>query len=98
MTVGEVRRFLHEGRVEALATRDPIAIRLAHSRWEAISAALKDRAEDERVDLGAPAVGVKLAAEALGYTPQQVRKLIRERKLPAHKQGDQWRIPLKALL
>jgi excisionase family DNA binding protein len=98
MTIGEVRRLLHEGRVEALDTRDPIAIRLAHCRWEAITAALRDRTDDERVDLNAPAVGVKQAAEALGYTPQQVRKLIRERKLPAQKQGEQWRIPLKALL
>ena len=50
------------------------------------------------IDLSASTVGVKLAAEALGYTPQQVRKLIRERRLTAHKQGDQWQIPLRVLL
>lgn len=98
MTVADVRRQAHEGRVEALATRDPIAIRLAHGRWYAIDQLLANRDDDEIVDVNSLAVGVKLAAEALGYTPQQVRKLIRERRLAAHKEGDQWRIPLRALL
>lgn len=98
MTVSEVRRFAHEGRMEALATRDPIAIRLAHGRWHAVEQLLADRPDDEVVDLNTTAVGVKLAAEALGYTPQQIRKLIRERRLSARKDGDQWRIPLRALL
>lgn len=98
MTVAELRRYIQEGRVEALATRDPIAIRLAHGRWSAVEQILSQRPEDEVVDLSTAAVGVKLAAEALGYTPQQVRKLIRERRLAAHKEGEQWRIPLKDLL
>ncbi len=98
MTVGELRRFLQSERVEALDTRDPIAIRLAHGRWTALQAALKDRADEEIVDLNTATVGVKVAAEALGYTPQQVRKLIREHRIAAHKQGEQWHIPLKALL
>jgi excisionase family DNA binding protein len=98
MTAGELRRKLHLERVEALDTRDPIAIRLAHGRWTALQAAIKDRPDEEMVDLSAATVGVKVAAEALGYTPQQVRKLIRERRLTAHKQGEQWHIPLKALL
>lgn len=98
MTVADVKRWAHEGRLEALATRDPIAIRFAHGRWSAVEQLLGDLPDDELVDINAASVGVKLAAEALGYTPQQVRKLIRERKLMAHKQGDQWRIPLKALL
>ncbi len=98
MTAGEVRRYLKEGRVEALATRDPIAIRLAAGRWHVLEQALGDRPDEEVVDLEKVTVGVKLAAEALGYTPQQVRRLIRERKLMAEKQNDQWRIPIRALL
>lgn len=98
MTVADVRRFAHRGRMEALDTRDPIAIRQAHGRWVVVGQALADLHEDEIVNLNTATVGVKLAGEALGYTPQQIRKLIRERKLAAQKQGDQWRIPLKALL
>ncbi|MBA2363958.1 MAG: helix-turn-helix domain-containing protein [Chloroflexia bacterium] len=98
MTAGEVRRFLQAERIEALDTRDPIAIRLAHGRWSALEPAIRDHPDDVIVDLNVATVGVKLAAEALGYTPQQVRKLIREHRLAAHKKGDQWHIPLKALL
>ena len=46
MTVGEVRRMVQQDRAEALATRDPIAIRLAHGRWNAIEQALGDRPDD----------------------------------------------------
>lgn len=98
MTVAELRNFLHQERVEALASRDPIAIRLAGGRWNALQYVLAERRDDDLIDLGTATVGVKLAAEALGYTPQQVRKLIRERRLAAQKQGDQWHIPLRALL
>ena len=98
MTAGEVRRFLQAERIEALDTRDPSAIRLAHGRWSVREPTIRDRPDDAIVDLNAATVGVKLAAEALGYTPQQVRKLIREHRLAAQKKGDQWQIPLKALL
>lgn len=98
MTVADLRHFLQQERVEALATRDPIAIRLAGGRWTALQHVLGERPDTEVIDLEVATVGVKLAAEALGYTPQQVRKLIRERRLAAQKQGDQWHIPLKALL
>ena len=98
MTAGEVRRVVQQDRAEALATRDPIAMRLAHGRWHVVEQVLADRSDDEMIDLNSSTVGVKLAAEALGYTPQQVRKLIRERRLMAHKQGDQWQIPLRVLL
>ena len=98
MTVAELRQFLHDGRREALDTRDPLAIRFAHGRWTVVEEALKDRPDNEVLDLNSTTVGVKLAADALGYTPQQVRKMIRERRLSAQKEGDQWRIPLRALL
>ena len=98
MTVGELRSVLHAERREALDTRDPIAIRLAHGRWTALQQAIENRPDDEIVDLTNATVGVKVAAEALGYTPQQVRKLIREHRLAARKQGEQWQIPIKALL
>ncbi len=98
MTVGELRRLAHEGRIEALATRDPIAIRIAHGRWRVAEQALEGRPDDEVINLHTATIGVKLAGEALGYTPQQVRKLIRERKIAAQKQDDQWRIPLDAIL
>lgn len=98
MTVADLRHFLQQERVEALATRDPIAIRLAGGRWTALQNVLGERSDTDVIDLEVATVGVKLAAEALGYTPQQVRKLIRERRLAAQKHGDQWHIPLKALL
>lgn len=98
MTVGEAIRLAHEGRVEALATRDPIAIKLAHGRWDVVTQALAGMPEDEVIDPDKVAVGIKLASQALGYTPQQTRRLIRERKMTAYKENDQWRIPLSALL
>ncbi len=98
MTVAELKELAQSGRMEALATRDPIAIRMAQGRWRAVEAAILGRPDDEVLDLSSTAVGVKVAAEALGYTPQQVRKLIKERRLVAHKAGDQWRIPLRSLL
>lgn len=97
-TIGDLRQFLDQERAEALATRDPLAIRYAHDRWDVVYLALQGRSSDEVIDLNTLTVGVKLAAQALGYTPQQVRRLIRERKLAAQKEGDQWRIPLRALL
>lgn len=97
-TIAELQQFLDQERAEALATRDPLAIRFAHDRWEMVAAVLEGRNPDEVVDLNSVTVGVKRAAQALGYTPQQVRRLIRERKLAAQKEGDQWRIPLRALL
>jgi len=98
MQAAELRKLAQEGRVEALDTRDPIAIRMAHGRWQAVEHILADTPDDEIIDLSKTAVGVKVAADALGCTPQQIRKLIRERRLSAHKEGDQWRIPIRALL
>jgi uncharacterized protein (UPF0335 family) len=98
MMVRDLRRFLKDERAEALATRDPIAIRLTHGRWTALQQFVQDKPDEEIVDLNSATVGVKVAAEALGYTPQQIRKLIRERRLAAQKRGEQWHIPLKALL
>jgi len=98
MTVAELKHMLHKERMEAIATRDPLAIKYADSRWEVITQLIAGKKDDEELDLKRVTVGVKAASEVLGYTPQQVRKLIREKRLDAHKEGEQWRIPLKSIL
>ena len=96
--VGDIRRRLQQERSEALDIRDPIAIRKAGERFEAIMEALMEFPDDIRVDPWNQTVGVSQAAKALGFTAREVRTLIRAGKLPARKVKNEWKIPLNAVL
>lgn len=91
----ELREQLRREWQMALDTRDPLAIRLALDRYDVITAALEGFSDDAEVDLDSITLGISQAAKALGYTPFQVREMIKLRKLAAHKVNNQWRIPLK---
>jgi hypothetical protein len=91
----EVREQLRRERQMALDTRDPLAIRLALDRYDVITAVLEGFSDDAEVDLDSITLGISQAAKALGYTPFQVREMIKQRKLAAHKVNNQWRIPLR---
>lgn len=96
--VGDIRRRLQQERSEALDIRDPIAIRKAGERFEAIIEVLLEFADDIRIDPWNQTVGVSQAAKALGFTAREVRTLIRAGKLPARKVKNEWKIPLNAVL
>jgi hypothetical protein len=91
----ELREQLRRERQIALDTRDPLAIRLALDRYDVLTAALEGFSDDAEVDLDSITLGISQAAKALGYTPFQVREMIKLRKLAAYKVNNQWRIPLK---
>ncbi len=98
MRAGEIRRRVAYERKMALDVRDPIAIRHAGDRYDLVMKLLEGIPDDSMVDLDAITMSVSQAAQALGYNPKQLRKLIREGRLKAKKQNDQWRISLKAVL
>jgi excisionase family DNA binding protein len=91
----ELREMLRRERQMAVETRDPLAIRYAGERYESLTDALAGIRDEMEVDLDSITLGISQAAKALGYTPFQVREMIRQRKLPAHKVNSQWRIPLR---
>ncbi len=93
----ELREQLRRERQMALDTRDPLAIRLALDRYDVITAVLEGFSDDTEVDLDSITLGISQAAKALGYTPFQVREMIKLRKLAASKVNNQWRIPLRAV-
>lgn len=95
---GEIRELLRTEQRTAVETRDPLVIRKMTDRYRAISEVLEGVADDAAVDLWATTVGVSQAARALGFTAWQVRQMIREGKLQARKVGNEWRIPLGAVL
>ncbi|MBI4506632.1 MAG: hypothetical protein HY691_13940 [Chloroflexi bacterium] len=94
----EIRELLRDEQRTAVDTRDPLVIRKMTDRYRAIDEVLEGLADDAPVDLWAAMVGVSQTARALGFTAWQVRQMIREGKLQARKVGNEWRIPLSAVL
>lgn len=98
LSVAELRELLNRERYEALDVRDPIAIATAAERYNVIDAVLSELPVDEVVDLYRPLLSVSQAAKLLGYKPKEVRRLLGQGKISGKKQGNEWRIPLKAVL
>lgn len=98
MKAGEIRRRIAYERKMALDIRDPIAIRHAGERYDLVMKLLEGIPDDATVDLDSITLSVSQAAQALGYNPKQLRKLIHEGRVRAKKQNDQWRISLKTVL
>ncbi len=98
LRVAEIRAILNRERYEALSVRDPIAIALAAERYNTLDAVLTAYAEDEVMDLYRPLLSVSQTAKILGYKPKEVRRLLGQGKLSGKKVGNEWRIPLKAVL
>ncbi|HEX8598679.1 MAG: helix-turn-helix domain-containing protein [Chloroflexota bacterium] len=96
--VAELRDILNQERYEALDVRDPIAIARAAERFNVLDAALSEFPSDEVLDLYRPLLSVSQAAKLLGYKPKEVRRLLGQGKISGKKQGNEWRIPLKAVL
>lgn len=96
--VVELRELLNRERYEALDVRDPIAIARAAERFNVLDAALSEFPSEEVLDLYRPLLSVSQAAKLLGYKPKEVRRLLGQGKISGKKQGNEWRIPLKAVL
>ncbi len=96
--VAELRDLLNQERYEALDVRDPIAIARAAERFIVLDAAVSDFRADVVLDLYRPLLSVSQAAKLLGYKPKEVRRLLGQGKISGKKQGNEWRIPLKAVL
>ncbi len=98
MRVEDIRALLNEERYEALAVRDPIAIARASERFNILDAILANFSPTEVMDLYRPLLSVSQAAKLLGYNPKEVRRLLGQGKISGRKVGNEWRIPLKAVL
>ncbi|MCL5256971.1 MAG: helix-turn-helix domain-containing protein [Chloroflexi bacterium] len=98
MRVEEIRQQLLREREHALATRDPIAIRLTGERVTVIMDLLKDRPGEEAIDPKNTMLSLRQTARVLGFDAREVRKMIQEGRIRARKKGDQWEIPLDAIL
>lgn len=98
LRIGDIRALLNRERYEALAVRDPIAIALAAERYNTIDPVLTAFRDDELMDLYKPLLSVSQTAKILGYKPKDVRRLLGQGKISGKKVGNEWRIPLKAVL
>ena len=98
MSVAAIRAMLNKERYEALDVRDPIAITLAAERFSVLDTVLSTMPDDEVLDLYKPLLSVSQTAKLLGYKPKEVRRLLGQGKLSGKKVGNEWRIPLKAVL
>jgi excisionase family DNA binding protein len=98
MKVADIRALLNKERYEALDVRDPIAIAQAAERFNVLDAVLASHHTDEVMDLYKPVLSVSQAAKLLGYKPKEVRRLLGQGKISGKKVGNEWRVPLKAVL
>lgn len=98
MRVADIRARLNQERYEALDVRDPIAIAQAAERFNTLDAVLAPMPSDEVMDLYKPLLSVSQAAKLLGYKPKEIRRLLGQGKISGKKVGNEWRIPLKAVL
>jgi excisionase family DNA binding protein len=93
-----VQALVERERREALAVRDPIAIALAAERFNTLATILADLPMHEAVDLYRPLLTVSQTAKMLGYNAKEVRRLLGQGKIAGRKVGNEWRIPLWAVL
>ena len=98
MKVADIRALLNKERYEALDVRDPIAIAQAAERFNVLDSVLASHPTDELMDLYKPVLSVSQAAKLLGYKPKEVRRLLGQGKISGKKVGNEWRVPLKAVL
>jgi excisionase family DNA binding protein len=98
MRVSDIRILLNQERYEALDVRDPIAIAQASERFNTLDAVLAAMPADEVLDLYRPLLSVSQASKLLGYKPKEVRRLLGQGKISGKKVGNEWRVPLKAVL
>jgi excisionase family DNA binding protein len=98
LRVAEIRALLNRERYQALDVRDPIAIAQAAERYNTLDAVLSTMPADELMDLYRPLLSVSQAARLLGYKPKEIRRLLGQGKISGKKMGNEWRIPLKAVL
>ena len=98
MRTRELRAHLNTERYEALSVRDPIAITLASERFNILDPILAAMPEGDVIDLYRPILTVSQASKLLGYKPKEVRRLLGQGKISGKKVGNEWRIPLKAVL
>jgi excisionase family DNA binding protein len=61
-------------------------------------AVLQELSEGEVIDLFKPLLTVSQAAKILGYNAKEVRRLLGQGKISGRKVGNEWRIPLRAVL
>lgn len=98
MSIADIRSMLNNERYEALSVRDPIAIARAAERYTVLDSVLTAFPDTEVMDLYRPLLSVSQAAKLLGYKPKEIRRLLGQGKISGKKVGNEWRIPLKAVL
>jgi hypothetical protein len=98
MTPDQVRARVDGERREALEVRDPIAITLAAERYNTIDGVLMPLDPHQPLDLNQPFLSVSQTGKMLGYTAKEVRRLLGQGKIAGRKVGNEWRVPLWAVL
>lgn len=97
MKVGVLRERLVAGLGAAMRTRGASAVALTADRTKATAIALAGLPESAEVRLADLELGTRDAAIALGFHPEHVRRLIRSGRLPARRDGGDYRIRLDDL-
>jgi hypothetical protein len=98
LTPDQVLELVRRERREALDVRDPIAIALAAERYNTMATILAPLDPAETLDLHRPLLSVSQTAKMLGYNAKEVRRLLGQGKIAGRKVGNEWRIPLWAVL
>jgi excisionase family DNA binding protein len=98
MKVATVRRRLAVRLQEALESGDVEALCRVTGYVRAVGVALAPCAGDDEVDLAHLTVDSEQAAHILGYHREHVRRLVRQEALAAEKVGNEYRIPLTAVI
>ena len=75
-----------------MRTRGPEAIALTADRAKATAAAIAGLADDAEVVPAELELSTRAAASVLGFHPEHVRRLVRAGKVPARREGGDYRI------
>lgn len=94
----QLMAYVERERRTALDVRDPIAITYAAERFSVLTSVLEETKPEEEVDLLKPLLTVSQAAKMLGYNAKELRRLLGQGKVSGRKVGNEWRIPLRAVL
>ena len=98
MRAGTLRSRITAALLAAMRTREADAIALVADRAKATAVAIAGVADDAEVELATLEMPTRAAASVLGYHPEHVRRLVRSGKLPARRQGGDYRIRVDDLV
>jgi excisionase family DNA binding protein len=92
MRVGLLRERLTSALATAMRTRAGDAVALTADRTKAMGVAIAGMPDDAEVELDTLELSTRAAGTVLGFHPEHVRRLIRTGRLPARREGGDYRV------